>query len=127
VGVLERVGQFQQVFADRALVGGQRIALLGDGAELWCAMTAAQASGLCTAWPHPRNSVGDLALQVEHLEPSAIRFDKTFAAHGSALADRVSGAIPVHSLGAADFGPDLSDQPRDRHRSTAGRRCRPLA
>jgi fatty-acyl-CoA synthase len=103
---LDLIGRFQRVYADHGLRQGARMALLSSNrADVWCAATAAQASGIAITWLHPLASLEDQQFQLGDVEADALVVDELrFGERGEAL----EGPATAFSLGPSSFGIDLS-------------------
>lgn len=115
------IGRIQRVFLARGLRRGQRVGVLtANRAETWCASIAAQLCAMSTTSLHPLGSLDDQLDQIADSEAEILVVDgATFAARGAELARRAPSLAHVFTVGATDYGVDLSDAAAQAGATTA--------
>lgn len=108
-GAADLIGRYQSVLAGLGLARGSRIGVLSSNrTDAWCAGIAAMASGMAVTWLNSLNSFADHLYQLHDVDVAALIVDvKYHAERGAELAEALHG-VHVLTLGAAEFGCDMS-------------------
>ncbi|MDX2709186.1 AMP-binding protein [Streptomyces sp. PA03-6a] len=107
-GASDLIGRMQSVFAAHGLRRGSCVALLsGNRAETWCALIAAQASGMAVTWVLYFSSLEDQEHQLRDAGADVLIVDVSRAERGGELAARTDQLSQVFTLGPLGFGVDL--------------------